>query len=82
MDPLDFRDIQLKLDEWLDQGYQVMADDVEGELLVTSQFVPLSGDTGREREQERWPLTPEVVELLESRGIVISHAMSGEATSP
>lgn len=77
MDPLEFRDIQLKLDEWLDQGYQVTADEVDGELVVTCHFVPTTDEVGREREQEHWPLAPEVVDLLQERGIVISHAMAG-----
>lgn len=80
MDPSEFRDIELKLDEWLEQGYQVTADNVEGELVVTCHFVPAAGESSREREQERWPMTPEVVELLRKRGIVISDAMSGAET--
>jgi hypothetical protein len=77
MDPLEFRDIRLKLDEWLDQGYQVTADNVEGELVVTCHFVPTGAESSREREQEHWPMSPEVVDLLQERGIVISNAMSG-----
>jgi hypothetical protein len=78
MDPLEFRDIQTKLEEWLEQGYQVMADDFEGDLVITRHFVPVAGEPGREREQEFWPRTPEVVELLQSKGIPVSEAMSGE----
>jgi hypothetical protein len=72
MDPLEYQGIQAKLDEWLDQGYQVLADKVDDEIRVTCHFVPRAGEAGREREQEHWPRTPEVVQLLEERGVVIS----------
>ena len=78
MDPDEVRDFERKLDEWVDQGYQIMADDVDGELVVTSLYVSSAGAVGDERDQERWPMTPELVRLLGSRGIAISRALSGQ----
>lgn len=77
MDPLEFREFQVRLDEWLSQGYQIMADDVDGELRVTAVYVPSPGEAGRERDQELWPLLPELVGLLEGAGISISKGLSG-----
>lgn len=77
MDPVELRDFQLKLQEWLSQGYQVMADEVEGELRITTVFVPAGDDVGRERDQELWPMTPEIVQMLTDSGIPISRAMAG-----
>jgi hypothetical protein len=77
MDPQEFREFEVLLDEWLSQGYQIMADDIDGELCITAVFVPTPGEVGRERDQQFWPMLPEIVDLLESNGITISRAMSG-----
>jgi hypothetical protein len=77
MDPVELRDFEAKLGDWLGQGYQVLADDVDGELRLTTLFVPVGGDAAREREQEYWPMTPEIVDLLSKSGVPISRAMAG-----
>ncbi len=77
MDPVELRDFEQRLDEWVGQGYQVMADEVDGELRMTTVFVPVGADVGRERDQEYWPKTPEIVDLLGRSGIPISTAMAG-----
>lgn len=77
MDPQEFREFQVRLDKWLSQGYQVMADDVDGEIRVTTVYVPSPGEAGRERDQEFWPMLPEIVGLLEGSGITISRALAG-----
>ena len=77
MDPVELRDFQLKLEEWLGQSYQVMADEVDGELRITTVYVTAGDDVGRERDQEYWPMTPEIVQMLTTNGIPISRAMAG-----
>jgi hypothetical protein len=77
MDPVLLREYEAKLSDWLSQGYQLLADDVDGELRLTVHFVAREGAVGSEREQEYWPMTAEIVSLLEGRGIEISRALSG-----
>jgi len=71
----ELQEFEIRLDEWLGQGYHVMADELEGELLMTGYFVPFPGEVGREREQEFWPLKPEILELLERRGVSVAHSL-------
>lgn len=77
MEPVDLEEIKLRFEEWLAQGYGIMADEVDGELRVTVHYVPRAGELGSEREQEFWPLLPELVDMLESNDIVISRALAG-----
>ncbi|MCZ7662744.1 MAG: hypothetical protein M5U22_07320 [Thermoleophilia bacterium] len=77
MEPVDFEEIRLRFDEWLEQGYGIIADDVDGELRVTVYHVHRAGEPASEREQEFWPMLPELVELLEQNGVVISRALAG-----
>jgi hypothetical protein len=39
--------------------------------------VSREGGAGSEREQEFWPMTAEIVQLLSKNGIVISRALAG-----
>ena len=71
MDPLELREIELKLTEWLGQGYQITADEVEGDIRVTTYFVASVGEAAKERNQESWPMVPETVDLLERNGIPV-----------
>jgi hypothetical protein len=77
MDPFILREYEAKLVDWLAQGYQLMADDVDGELRLTIHYVPREGAVGSERLQEFWPMTAELVRLLEDNGIEISKALAG-----
>ena len=77
MDPVVLREYQIKLGEWLGRGYQVLADDVDGELRVTAHYVSSVNGEGSEREQDFWPMTPDVVQLLGSNGVDISHVLAG-----
>lgn len=81
MDPQLFREFEDKIDLWISQGYELTADDVDGELRVTAHYVS-EGGRGSERDQEFWPMAPEVVERLESKGVSISHAMAGPRPWP
>lgn len=74
MDPFRLREFEAQLDDWLKQGYQILADEVEGQIRLTTVFVPRSGEPGKEREQFFWPLVPETVALLEGRAIVVRKA--------
>lgn len=74
MDPFRLREFEAQLDDWMKQGYQIMADEVEGEIRLTVVFVARPGEVGKEREQLFWPLVPETVDMLTSRGVVISRA--------
>jgi hypothetical protein len=76
MDPLELRDIELKLTEWVGQGYQIMADEVEGDIRVTTYYVAGAGEVAEERNQELWPMVPETVDLLERNGIPVVRAPS------
>jgi hypothetical protein len=73
----DFRDFEARLTHWLARGYRVLADDVDGELRITVMYVPTGGSAGSEREQEYWPMTAEVVQLLDDKGVAVSHALAG-----
>ena len=77
MDPYDLREFEIKLDDWLGKGYTVLADDIDGELRLTAHFVPIADESESEREQEFWPMVPEVVTLLEANSITISRALAG-----
>jgi hypothetical protein len=77
MDPFILREYEAKLSDWLTQGYQLLADDVDGELRLTVLYVSREGATGSERQQEYWPMNAEIVKLLTSNGIVISRALAG-----
>lgn len=74
MDPLELRDFESKLEEWLGQGYQITADEVEGDIRVTTYFVAPAGETAKERNQEFWPMVPETVDLLERNVIPVVRA--------
>lgn len=71
MDPLELREIELKLTEWLGQGYQITADEVEGDIRVTTYYVASAGEVATERNQETWPMVPQTVDLLERNGIPV-----------
>ncbi len=77
MDPIILQEYESKLAAWLSQGYQLLADDVDGELRLTVHYVASDGAVGSERELEYWPMTPEIVSLLNSNGITISRALAG-----
>jgi hypothetical protein len=77
MDRLDFREFEARLAHWLARGYRVLADDVDGELRLTVMYVPVGASAGSEREQEYWPMTAEILQLLESNGVEVSRALAG-----
>lgn len=77
MDPFLLQEFQAKLADWLAQGYQVLADDVDGELRLTVHYVSRGTGVGSERVQEYWPMSAETVRLLTDHGIVISKALAG-----
>ena len=77
MDPMLLQEYQFKLGDWLAQGYQLMVDDIDGELRMTVLFVSPGSSTAKEREQEFWPQTPEIVQLLSDNGVTISKALAG-----
>jgi hypothetical protein len=77
MDPVLLREYEAKLGDWLAQGYRLLADDIDGELRLTAHYVSHDGAVGKEREQEYWPQTPEIVQLLSGNGIIISKALAG-----
>jgi len=77
MDPVILREYEAKLGVWLAQGYQLLADDIDGELRLTVHFVSRDGAVGSEREQEYWPMTAEIVRLLNDNGIQISKSLAG-----
>lgn len=76
MDPVELRDFELKLAEWVSQGYQIMADEVEGDIRITTHYVARSGETAKERNQEYWPMVAETIDMLERNGIPIVRAES------
>ena len=77
MDPFILREYEAKLSDWLAQGYQLLADDVDGELRLTVHYVTREGGPGSERLQEYWPMTAAIVRLLADNGIEISRALAG-----
>jgi len=77
MDPVVLREYEAKLTDWLAQGYQLLADDVDGELRLTVHYVSREGGSGSERVQEFWPMTADIVQLLGANGVTISRALSG-----
>jgi hypothetical protein len=77
MDPEILREHEAKLNDWLSQGYRLMADDVDGELRITVLYASPEAESLSEREQEYWPMTPEIVGLLADNGIEISKALAG-----
>gem|GEM_PF-881811 len=82
MDPLLLQELQTRLLNWLTQGYQVLADDVDGELRVTVLYVSPGTGVGSERVQEYWPMSAETAKLLNDHGIVISRALAGPRPWP
>ena len=77
MDTSDFREFEVRLTDWLTQGYRVLADDVDGELRVTVMYVSSADSPGSEREQEYWPMSAELVQMLGANGVEVSRALSG-----
>jgi hypothetical protein len=77
MERSDYREFEARLGRWLAGGYQVLADDVDGELRITVMYVPEGSTAGSEREQEFWPMAPEVVQLLDANGIQVSRVLAG-----
>jgi hypothetical protein len=77
MDLMPLREYEDKLAAWLQQGYQLLVDYVDGELRLTVHYVSREGAVGSERGQEYWPMTAEIVKLLEDNGITISRALAG-----
>jgi hypothetical protein len=77
MDPSALQEFRIRLDDWIGQGYKVFADDIDGELRLTAHYVSTASGRGSEREQEFWPMTPEILELLEDNGVTISKALAG-----
>ncbi len=77
MDPMLLREYEAKLADWLAQGYQLLVDDIDGELRVTVLYVSAADAAAKEREQEFWPQTPQIVGLLTDNGVTISKAMAG-----
>ena len=77
MDPILLGEYEAKLVDWLAQGYQLLADDIDGELRVTVLYVSHAGAAAKERLQEFWPQTPEIVQLLAGNGVTISKALAG-----
>jgi hypothetical protein len=77
MDPFVLQEFKTRLHDWIGQGYHVFADDIDGELRLTAHYVSGAGDRGSEREQEYWPMAPEIVEMLSDTGVPISRALAG-----
>jgi len=77
VDPVILQEYQLKLAKWLGHGYRLLADDIDGILRITVHYVSHDGAVGSEREQEYWPMAPEIVQMLEENGIQISRALAG-----
>jgi len=77
MDPFLLQEYETRLLDWVAQGYQLLADDVDGELRLTAHYISPAAGRGAEREQEYWPMVPEIVELLSANGIEISRALAG-----
>lgn len=77
MDPVVLREYEAKLIDWLAQGYQLLADDIDGELQLTVHYVSRGGGPGSERVQEFWPMTADIVQLLNANGVTISKALAG-----
>jgi hypothetical protein len=77
MDSSDLREFEARLTHWLTGGYRVLADDVDGELRLTVMYVASGDSPGSEREQEHWPMTAEIVEMLNKNGVEVSRALAG-----
>jgi hypothetical protein len=77
MDPLALQDFKIRLDDWIGQGYKVFADDIDGELRLTAHYVTSASGRSSEREQEFWPMAPEILELLAASDVTISRALAG-----
>ncbi len=77
MDRSELNEFEAKLSNWLVHGYGVLADDVDGELRITVMYVPSGDSVGSEREQEYWPMTAEIVQLLGDNGVEVSRVMAG-----
>ncbi len=77
MDPFLLREYEARLHDWVAQGYRLLADDVDGELRLTVNYVAPATGIGTERDQEFWPMVPEIIELLQRNNIEISRALAG-----
>jgi hypothetical protein len=77
MDTSDFREFEAKLTDWLAQDYRVLADDVDGELRMTVMYVSSEDSPGSERQQEYWPMTAEIVQMLNANGVDVSRTLAG-----
>ena len=55
MDPEILREYEVKLGDWLAQGYQILADDVDGELRLTVHYVSREGETGANGSRSTGP---------------------------
>jgi hypothetical protein len=77
MDTKELQEFEARLGHWLERGYRILADDIDGELRITVMYVPTGAETGSEREQEYWPMTAEIVQLLGDNGIEVSRALAG-----
>jgi hypothetical protein len=82
MDRMLVQEYETKLLDWLNQGYRIFADDIDGELRVTAHFVSPEAGRGSEREQEYWPMAPEILGLLQDNGIEVSRGLSGPRPWP
>jgi hypothetical protein len=63
MDPLLLQEFELQLDKWLVRGYQILVDEIDGELRLTAHYVSRETGRGSEREQQFWPLTPALISI-------------------
>jgi hypothetical protein len=77
MDSSDLREFEARLTHWLTRGYRVLADDVDGELRLTVMYVASGDSPGSEREQEYWPMTAEIAQMLSENGVEVSRALAG-----
>lgn len=71
MDPLITRELRAQLDDWVAQGYQILADEVDGQIRLTVVYVARADEPGKERDQHMWPLVPETIDLLQAKGITL-----------
>jgi hypothetical protein len=76
MEPEILQEFEAKLDLWAGQGYQILADDIDGELRVTAIYTS-SGGRSSEREQEFWPMAPEILQVLDALGVAVSRSLAG-----
>ncbi len=77
MELRDLSEFEARLTHWLASGYRVLADDIDGELRITVMYVASEDSAGSEREQEYWPMTAEIVQLLGNNGVEVSRSLAG-----